>query len=316
MEISDIKSRITEFFKIAMGKFKETLALPYAKTYILLSILTTALITVIIFPYDMLLRNQLQNLDNKYVNSIYIGNIEASLIDVIFIESVRAILKSRDELTMGNITLNPSINPYTLFYKKNIKTDLQVSKLNYKTPKADVTLKINGNIDVVMDSNYSMIQEGSIKLIIQNALLKIPEIKIPSPIGEFPLALPDIKISSINFESLIINREMKINKLNVSGQDLRGSVSGSIKMANIFSNSSLNLKIIIEPDSNALGEYKEMLTGFLDKNGKLSIPLTGTLAHPRADMKKTPKDKTMREKFRKSPAREEKSEENTPGMRH
>ncbi len=315
MDISNIKSSAGEFFKRAAVKLRETLALPYAKTYIVLSILITAFITVMMFPYDMLLRNQLQKLEKKYVSSIYIGNIDTSLIDVTVIESLHTVFKNSNELTMGSITLNPSINPYTLFYKNNIKTDLQISKLSYKTSNADVTLKVNGNIDVVMDSNFNMIQEGHIVLMIQNALLKIPEIKIPSPMGEFPLTLPDMKITSVNFESTIENHELKINKLNVSGQDLRGSISGSMKLANIFNNSSLNLIITIDPESKALADYKEMLTGFLDKKGKLTIPLRGTLANPRTDMKKPQNEKTMQDKFSKPPESQLKPEGHVPGLR-
>jgi hypothetical protein len=316
MDISDIKSRITVFFKRGIGKFKETLALPYAKTYILLSLFLTALITVVIFPYDILLRNELQKLEKKYINSIYIGAIDTSLIDVTVIESLHTVLKNRDELTMGYITLNPSINPYTLFYKNNLKTDLQISKLSYKTSETDITLNLNGNIDIVMDSNFSMIKEGSIELMIQNALVKVPEIKIPTPMGEFPLTLPPVKITSINFESSISNRELKIDKFNVSGQDLRGSVSGSIKLANIISNSSLDVTIRIDPKSNVLAEFREFLTGFIDKKGMLSIPLKGTIAHPRTDMKKSPKEKTTHENFMKTPEKSLKLEGRVPGIRH
>ncbi len=315
MEISDIKNRLTGFIKYASGKFRETLALPYAKTYILASIILTLLFIILLFPYGILLRNQFQKLDKKYVSSIYVGNIDVSLIDVTFIESIHTVLKNRDELEMENITLNPSINPYTLFVKNNIKTDLEISRLNYKTTKADINLKVNGNIDLVMDSEYSMINEGSIKLIMQNALLKIPEIKIPSPMGEFPLELPEIKITSVNFESMIQNRALKIEKLVISGTDLRGSISGSLKLANIFSNSTLDLIITIDPDSKVLASYREMLTGFLDKKGKLTIPLKGTIAHPRADMKRTEGEKNIQEKPKLPPERVPKLEGRIPGLK-
>jgi hypothetical protein len=316
MDISELKSRVAVFFKRGLGKLKETFSLPYAKTYLLLSLIITVLITVVIFPYDMLLRNKLQKLEKeKYLHSIYIGNIDASLIDVTVIESIHTVLKNRDELTMGYITLNPTINPYTLFYKKNIKSDLEISKFNYKTSKADVTLNLNGNIDIVMDSNFSMIKEGSIELMIQNALVKIPEIKIPSPMGEFPLTLPPVKITSINFESSILNREVKIKKLNISGQDLRGSIKGSIKLANITSNSSLNLTITIDPESNALTEYRGIITGLVDKKGMISISLKGTLAHPRADMEQSLKEKKSHESFTKTSEKPFEPEGRVPGIR-
>ncbi len=315
MEIADIKNRLSGFIKNAAGKFKETLTLPYAKTYILASILLTLLFIILFFPYGILLRNQFQKLDKKYVSSIYVGSIDVSLIDVTYIESVHTVLKNRDELSMENITLNPSINPYTLFIKNNIKTDLEISRFNYKTTKADVNLKVNGNINFIMDPDYSMINEGSIKLIMQNTILKIPEVKIPSPMGEFPLELPDIKIASINFESMIQNRTLKIEKLVVSGTDLRGKISGSVKLANIISNSTLDLIITIDPDSKILASYKEMLTGFLDKKGKLSIPLKGTIAHPRADMKRSGGDKTLQEKPKVPPERMQKLEGRIPGLK-
>ncbi len=285
MNIKNIKNFAVSYISKAGNFLKTTVKLPYAKLYFFISLLLMLLFTIINFPYDVLLRNRLQKLDKSIVKNIYIGSIETSLVDVTSVSSIHAVLKNNDEINLKDIIINPTIDPYTLFIDKVIKSDFQINGIKYSSKNSEVSFIISGNIDLKR-GDKTFIDSGIVKFMIQNAIVKIEEIKIPTQAGTFPISLPDIKISSINFNASLKNRELKIRKCKISGNDIRGAITGSIKIAGIFNNSVLNLKVSIDSESAVLKDYKELLSSYSDAKGRISFPVKGTIARPKIDFKR------------------------------
>ena len=64
-------------------KAKEALKLPYAKTYIVFSVFMLAIFLFITFPYDMLIRKKMKDLEKTAFRSLNVNELNFSVIDVI-----------------------------------------------------------------------------------------------------------------------------------------------------------------------------------------------------------------------------------------
>ena len=283
MKLHDIGNRLLSLMKTMLQVLKDVFKLPYIKTYIGVSFLLIILFIIITFPYDILLRNQLQKFEPALFKSIYIRDIQTSLIDITSVKNIHIIVKDEDEITVNEATMNMAINPYTVFFKKILKGDLAVNGFRYASKDVQFDMNINGNIDLQMDNKFNNIVNGKIKFIIQNGNLKLTELNVPTPLGNIPITIPDLKISTINVDSIINNRNLKIENFVIMGPDLKATISGTITIANIFSNSAMNVIVLIDPQSKLISNYKELLTSFTDKDGKIKLPLKGTIQHPKLE---------------------------------
>jgi len=236
------------------------------------------------FPYDVLIREQLNKLEGKVVRSIMVGSINTSLFDVTTFDNFSCTLKDGSDINLKSVIADISLNPYTLLVNREFKGDFEINNAKYSSEKVNLGCSINGNIDIELDEKSGYPSNGYLKIMIQNIILRMDDASLPANMGGFPLP-QNIKISSINIDAKIKNRTIDINRLLVSGSDLRGRITGSIILSSIFSNSKLNLKISIDPDSDVLKEFKPLLSQFTDAKGKISFPVKGTFSRPRAEMK-------------------------------
>jgi hypothetical protein len=279
MKIAEIKESIIKILKEAWAKIKETMTLPYAKIYIISSILMIVFFIIVTFPYDVLIRNQLKSLEKNAVYSVFTGEIEFNFIDVISINNLMIILKSGEEVSIKEIIVDGTTNPYSLFISSSYKGGIQITGIKYSSPKAGISMNLNTNFSVVIDKNSGIPIDGIVRsFIIQNASISFPDNTFPEPLAFIKMDHPMV-INSINADAVLRNRTLTLNSFKVFGNDIRGDISGSIQFEKIAGNSRLNLKIAIDPESALLSEFKELLSSFTI-DGKILLLLEGTLSNP------------------------------------
>ncbi|MBN2160063.1 MAG: hypothetical protein JW807_11760 [Spirochaetes bacterium] len=287
MDIAGIKNIIKEYlkpylnFSLLWSKVKEALKLPYAKTYIALAFVLTAIFWVFTFPYDMLIRKELKNLEKGVVRNIYISGIDFSLIDIISLNNIYVILKNGNEITIRNADIDISF--LRLLISKDVKGTVQIGGFKYHSDTSQVSLNLNGNISLDFKSFSDLPKGGTFNIIADNAVLKIGEINLPGGMGGLPIKLPFIKISSIKMEADITNQKLNIKNIRIFGKDLNGEITGTIGLTKSFINSTLDLKLTMNADSPVFESYRDFLLRFINNRNQLVLPIRGTLLMPQID---------------------------------
>jgi hypothetical protein len=266
-------------FSSLWSKAKEAVKLPYAKTYIAAAFVMLAVFFVFTFPYDMLLRNKLQNLEKTVLKSIYVSEINFSLFDIIEMNNIYAILNSGSEITIRNADIDISI--LRLLMQKDIKGTIQFTGFKYNSGSSQLTLNLNGDIYLDYKSFSDVPQGGNFNIIIDNALLKIGEFTLPDSMGGLPMTLPVIKISSIKIDADIANGRINIKNFRIFGKDLNGTITGFITLQKNMISSAIDLKLIVNADSPVLEGYRDFLSKFINDRNQVAVQIRGSLMMPR-----------------------------------
>ena len=109
--------------------------------------------------------------------------------------------------------------------------------------------------------------------------------------GEIAFALPLLQLGSIRFDEMLVElalkkRRITLNRAELRGPEIQGTVSGTIMLRGEIEKSTLNLKGTMEPLSGAFtkgkgaGAAMQLIKQHL-KRGKLSFTIHGTLEEPR-----------------------------------
>jgi hypothetical protein len=91
-------------------------------------------------------------------------------------------------------------------------------------------------------------------------------------------------IKSMKIESELSGRTIRLKSVRLFGNDLNGSITGSITLAKNFLNSRLDVVITLNPESAALADYRDFLAQFINSSNQIVLPLKGPLLNPRLDM--------------------------------
>ncbi|MDR3237162.1 MAG: hypothetical protein LBT84_01530 [Spirochaetia bacterium] len=275
MNTGTIIASILNIVKKIFSRLAGVRKLPGFKRYMLLAVILTLVFTALMFPYEIIVMNQLKKLEGKNLRSISAGAMDINIIGESYIESADITFRNGDALAVNALTADISL---LSLIRKKISGNIMAEKINFSSDKLKLDLSPNASLDFTLDESGTMPLDGKIKAIIDN-------VRIASDgelLGGFPLP-PSIKISSINMESDIVKSALTNINITVSGQELRGKITGSIILMPIFGNSKLNLKISIDADSLLLAEFKPLLARFIDASGKITFPVSGTAARPKAD---------------------------------
>jgi len=266
-------------FSSLWSKAKEAVKLPYAKTYIAAAFLLLVVFFIFTFPYDMLLRNKLKNLEKTFLKSIYISEINFSLFDIIEMNNIYAILNSGSEITVRNADIDISI--LRLLIRKDIKGTIQFTQFKYNSGSSQVSLNLNGDIFLDYKSLSDVPQGGNFNIIIDNALVKIGEFAMPDSMGGLPLTLPLIKISSIKIDADIANGKINIKNFRIFGKDLNGTITGFIALQKNVISSAVDLKLVVNADSPVFEGYRDFLSKFINDRNQVVVQIRGSLMMPR-----------------------------------
>ena len=288
MDIRQIRTIIFMFFSKVRAIAKAMFSLPYFKTYMVLSIALTLFFIVITFPYGEIIISRLKGMEGKSLKTIDIEDLDISLIGTSSAENVTIVPKWGDELTIQSVILDGNINPYSLLMSRDFNGSVSLKNTAYHSDRVDLNSSINCNYDLTLQPGGSGIDKGTIKVIMEKTALKITEIELPSALAGMKLTLPPMKFSSVIMNFSIQKDTVLIQQMKVSGPDLQGSITGTINLSKIFTNSKMNVAISIDSDSPVLENYRDMLGSYTNADGDIVLNLEGTLSRPRFMKKNTP----------------------------
>jgi len=279
MKLQELLNKIKHYFSKFYSYIKIIKTLPHSGKYTALSIILIIFFTIITFPYDYLIKRNLKDLEGKSFRTISMKSLDFSVISESSAENVELILNNGNELSIKNILINLSINPYRLFISNRYLADFQLDNFRFTSPDAEIIMNLNGNIDIINDTIKKIPGSGEVKLILEQCIIKLKEISIPGPMGPFPLKFEKVNIQNGIAEFDIVNGIAKIKNIKLTGTDLNCSITGTVEFAERTVNSKLDLNITIDPESEALEPYRDMIS-MISSNSALIITLRGTAGRP------------------------------------
>ena len=268
IDITNIRNLIGNYFKIVIRIFRETVKLPKAKLYIFLSIVLVIFFIVITFPYEILIRNQIHKLETQLGSNINIGEIDFSFWDNIFMDNISISSRDGTDIMLRNLSIDLSLNPYTLFIKKTIRGDIAIQGMKYFRGEASADGIVRCQFDINMNTT-----NGFLNLDLQNVRINGVVIK--------GFDIPPVKFTSIQAETVIDNSELKINTFTFSGIDLRGRAQGAVTIAKLMRNSKINVSVDIDKNSRILNDYRILIGNYIGHDDNLKIELSGLISRPR-----------------------------------
>lgn len=280
-----ITSYARDFFKPAhlMQRVKEALSLPYAKAYVVGAVLFTVIFFVFTFPYDILIRRYLKNLEGGTLRSIYVSEIRAGLIGDMMFNTIYLALPSGSEIHIR--TADADISFLKLILQKDISCDLRLDRINYRSGESTILVEnLSGNIRLDFSKFSELPEAGSINAIVNNIDLKLSDLTLPESMGGIPLSLPPARIKAIRMDAVINGQRLQIRSCRIFGSDLSGSITGSLALSKRFSASVLDLKLRIDSSSGILSNYRELLGKAGDDRGQVVLGVKGTIGSPRLDI--------------------------------
>lgn len=126
------------------ARTKEALKLPYAKTYLVFAFIMLIFFIFITFPYDMLIRKKMKDLEKTTFKSLTVDELNFSILDIIEMNGVYMMTQGGSEITIKNADIDISL--FRILVSKDIKGTIQVNSFKYSTPTTQIALNLNGNI--------------------------------------------------------------------------------------------------------------------------------------------------------------------------
>lgn len=287
MDIPSIKNIILTNLKSLMNvkvlwpRIKEALKLPYAKTYVAAAVVMTLVFLVFTFPYDMLIRKKMKDLEKTLFRTIYISEIDFSLIRVTVLNNIYMVLRSGSEISIRSADINISF--LDLLFKNDIDGSFELTGFKYQSESSKINFNMQGKIDIDYKSFNDLPQDGDINFFIENASINIGQFTLPDTMGGLPLTLPPIKINSVKAEAEISGRKILLKNIRIFGKDLNGTITGSIEMSKIFWSSRLDIKLTMNADTALLDNYRDFASKYINDRNQLVIPIKGSLVAPRLE---------------------------------
>jgi hypothetical protein len=288
MDITTVKNfiviNIKPFLNVSTlwSKTKEALKLPYAKTYLAFALVMLIFFIFVTFPYDMLLRKKMKDLEKTTFKSLTVNEINFSILDVIEMNGIYLMTQGGSEITIRNTEIDVSL--LRLLFMKDIKGAIKMSGFKYITPTSQISFNLNGNIYIDYKSFSEIPAGGDFNIIIDNAVLKLGEIPLPDSMGGMPLSLPLLKINSVKIDADISNNRINVKNIRIFGKDVNGTITGSINLSKNFITSGLDLKIMMNANSPVFEGYRDFLGKFINDRNQLVLQLRGSFMLPRIEM--------------------------------
>lgn len=274
MNIKHIKKIIIHTLKRIPEFLKETKSLPDFWLYIALAVLLTGFFMILTFPYEVLVRSQLQQMGESFGGGAYVGNIDIGLFGDSTINNMTLSRKDGAELEFKNINFN--IGHLRALISKDINGDLSVEQMSYSNEKMSIKGNIESDLNMEFNSFSDYPVKGKIDTQFKNVSVNGVVIK--------GFDIPPVKFTTIKIEAVIMKGRVKIEKSNFSGPDINGSITGYIVLSGFFKRSQIDLNIEIDSSSALLDNYKILLGSLPNENGKIKINLKGTLDNPKIDI--------------------------------
>ncbi len=279
MKLNGLPVKIKYFFSNFINTIRGIFSLPHAGKYFILSLILTLLFIVVTFPFDKIISRQLHQYEGKGLRTISVQDIKFRIFGESGVGTTYIVLNNNDEIRLQKGVIALSKNPYRLLYKKNFLSDFEFNGFTYSSAKFNSTLNLNGNADVILNPASSLPLSGIIKILVSSGAVNFNELTFQGPLGPMTIKVETINISAINCHLEFINDSINIQRFDLTGDDLSGSVTGNIRIAQFLPSSSINLTINVDPDSAVLNNYRDLVLPLV-KNNSLTLFLKGTLGKP------------------------------------
>lgn len=279
MKFNGLPVKIKYFFSNVLKTLRGIFSLPHAGKYFILSIILTIIFIIITFPLDKIISKQLHQYEGKGLRTISVQDIKFSIFGESGVGRTFIVLNNNDEVHLQNGVIALNRNPYRLLYKKNILSDFELNGLKYSSARFKSNINLNGNADVILNPASHLPLSGIIKILVSSGAVNFNELTFQGPLGPMTLKVDTINIGAINCHLEFINDSINIQRFDLTGDDLSGSVTGNIRIAPFFPSSTINLTININPDSAALNNYRDMVLPLV-RNDSVTLFLRGTLGKP------------------------------------
>lgn len=282
-QFNDIYADLRSFASLIATQIREIARLPYAKTYLLAAPVLVILFCIMTFPYEILIRNELRNIEEYSSVSVFAGEIDFHLIGDTTFDRIQVVLRDGGELHINEIIANANTIGMMMNYllKRDIQINGSIAVNGLKAAMSDFNASgsASSNVDVSISRNSMSLKKGTISLILQNASLRIGDFTLPEAMGGMDIKIPPMQFPTASAEIVIDENSIQIKNSLFSGSDLRGKVIGVINRNKVFMNSSLNLTASVDGSSKLIDKYRPLLTKYIN-NDKIEILVKGTMAHP------------------------------------
>lgn len=276
---------IHEYIRKGFSKSKEFIAtlfsLPYAKTYITVSIILFIFFAVILFPYGIYLKGYFTSMEIPGVRSKSIGALDFSLVGPVYVDDLDVTTLSGDRLIVKTATAGFSKYPWNL-YSRRLTGPFQLAALQYQWRKGKIITTVNGNADIILKG---LPQDGYVTLIGENTRIIMGTVELPQTMGGFSITVPEIRLSSLQLDLNFSESGIAVDKGAISGPSMQGTLSGRVYYAPRVGNARLELELSVHENSAILREYKELLLSYINKN-HLTIIIRGTVRRPVLSIKR------------------------------
>lgn len=277
MEFKSLKSlniNLNLSFNKLKDIIKDILSHEYFWQYFILSIILTVVFTVFTFPYEIILQNYIKNIEKVTRKRINIENLDINILSASTIDSVTIDIDPKSNIKLTKIDFDFPVNPFNLLFTKKFDGKLNIQNFNYSSNDFNFKCKVQ--------TIYFFQLLNSNSTITGNTILSLNNISIHG-ISIQGFTIPDLIISTIKSEiDIEKNSLLKIKYIIFSGNDIKGSCNGIISLSKNFKNSTINLEISIDHNSNIVQEYKLLLEPiFKDLSKDLKFKLMGTIGNPK-----------------------------------
>lgn len=277
MDIQRIRETLASILGRIRSIAREAIKLPYARRYFLLAAGLTILFFIFTFPYEVIILKQIKKIEQQTRMSIFVENLDFNLIGDSYIDSLEISTPRGSDILLRDVSFDIWINPITTLIMKRLKGSATVHEFKYLAEESSYTGQLKSKFELSLDGSSGLPGDGFLDLELQNVFIK-------------GLAIKDFKIAPVRFSSIKSRAQMQRNELRISniqftGPDLKGSVRGTIALAQFFGNSNLNIVLEIDPSSKLVNEYRVLLGSMNLREGEMiRIRIEGTVQNPRIDL--------------------------------
>ena len=222
--------------------------------------------------------NPLYLLAGKLAANVYIENPDLSSMSIFLAFPLSGIVSGKDPIP-SQIELDAQkfrVDELTAFIFSALATGADVNPLVGPVLQGvGFSGKLDGSMDLAVDSSSPQDSSGSIKLKFLDATLKLSD---PS------LGLPDQKFTKAGIQGSLTNGLLNLEKgSGFESDELTLSAGGSIAVKSPFPTSQLQLEILVKLQKS-LGEkfgfLLDAFSGGAAKNGELRLQVKGPISQP------------------------------------
>ncbi len=290
MDIAQIKDQIKKILSGTLALIKGASDLPNFWSYIILSIALSIIFFIATFPYDVLIKNQLQEMGGDFGKALYIGEIDFNLTDTTSISDVTLLLDNGSEFDFNNINFDVGI--FSALFSDTLDGNLIITDIKYKNDNTLLKGILSSDFNIEFNSYSEFPSKGEISIRLQN--LKLDGLTIKG------FDIPSVRFTLVKSDLKLLKKKISIKEMLITGPDVNGSITGDITIAKFAKSSRLNLNIEVDSKSTLLDNYRILLGNALDNNGNIKISVKGTISNPKFDLKKNASSGSPMDDLRRS----------------